>query len=109
MKACAPLLAATLLAVGGCSYFQPTPVASGWTHWVCDSQVSVQWRYTDTARSGVEARIEPGSEVHRLESEPGSGGQLYSDGVLALHVQGSGGLVYWVATNDLLGRGCKTP
>jgi hypothetical protein len=34
---------------------------------------------------------------------------LYSDGVLALHVQGSSGLVYWVATNDLLGRGCKVP
>jgi hypothetical protein len=29
--------------------------------------------------------------------------------VLAFHKKGDEGLVYWVATDDLIGRGCKAP
>ena len=93
------------LGVGGAQ----APAPQDWTHWVCDSEVSVQWRYVDAGHRQVDARLEPKAQVYHLRSEPGPDGQLYSDGVLALHMQGSGGLVYWVATNDLIGRGCKAP
>ena len=50
-----------------------------------------------------------GDQVYRLKAEPGASGVLYSDGMLAFHTKGEEGLVYWVATNDLIGRGCKAP
>ena len=45
--------------------------------------------------------------VYRLKHEPGAEGSLYSNDMLAFHIKGEEGLVYWVATNDLIGRGCK--
>ncbi|WPP00261.1 MliC family protein [Pseudomonas sp. HR96] len=119
MKRWMPLLAAGVLSsgcvgigfnIGGNSQ---APADTPWTHWVCDTQASVLWRFTDAAKSRVDVRLEPKEQVYHLKAEPGADGQLYSDGVLALHVQGNdgqpGGLVYWVATNDLIGRGCKAP
>ena len=61
------------------------------------------------AASGTQVRLGGGDQVYRLKSEPGASGELYSDGVLAFHTKGEEGLVYWVATNDLIGRGCKAP
>ncbi len=54
-------------------------------------------------------RLGGGDQVYRLKAEPGASGALYSDGMLAFHTKGEEGLVYWVATNDLIGRGCKAP
>jgi membrane-bound inhibitor of C-type lysozyme len=96
-------------ALGGCAWLRPAPTPQGWTEWVCDTQAQVQWRYADAERRAVDARLKPEPQLHHLKSEAGTNGQLYSDGVLALHVQGKTGLVYWVATNDLIGRGCKAP
>lgn len=107
MKRWLPLSAVVLL--GGCAGMSPAPVPAAWTQWVCDSQAKVQWRFTDNGKSLVDARLDGSAQVYHLKPEPGSDGQLYSDGVLALHVQGTEGLIYWVATNDLIGRGCKTP
>ena len=58
---------------------------------------------------GVDVRLGGGDQVYRLKAEPGASGALYSDGMLAFHTKGEEGLVYWVATNDLIGRGCKAP
>ncbi|MCO7622730.1 Membrane-bound inhibitor of C-type lysozyme [Pseudomonas guariconensis] len=106
------LLAALALAtLAGCSLLQPAPSASAdnWTRWVCDSQAEVLWRFADASQDAVDVRLGGGDQVYRLKSEPGASGALYSDGVLAFHTKGDEGLVYWVATNDLIGRGCKAP
>lgn len=114
MKPWIPLLLAAVL-TSGCSGIGlglgggHVSSAEAWTHWVCDTQASVQWHYVDAAQTRVDARLAPSDQVYHLRAEPGGDGQLFSDGVLALHVQGSTGLVYWVATNDLIGRGCKAP
>lgn len=79
------------------------------THWVCDSQLDVFWQYTDAARSKVDVRLGGKDQVYHLKTEPGADGQMFSDGVLAFNVKDDQGLVYWVATNDLIGRGCKAP
>lgn len=94
-----------LLATGFSAVVEP--VAEGWTSWTCDSEAKVLWRYTDAARKAVDVRLGGAEKVYRLKLEPGVEGSLYSDDMLALHVQGEEGLVYWVATNDLIGRGCK--
>lgn len=93
--------------LGGCASFNQAPVSADWTHWTCDSQASVDWRYLGTSKNSVEVKLGGSDQVYRLKAEPGASGQLYSDGVLAFHSQGSEGLVYWVATNDLIGRACK--
>lgn len=106
------LLAALALAtLAGCSLLQPTPSAPAdkWTRWVCDSQAEVLWRFADASQDAVDVRLGGGDQIYRLKSEPGASGALYSDGVLAFHTKGDEGLVYWVATNDLIGRGCKAP
>ncbi|WP_459206906.1 MliC family protein [Pseudomonas sp. MLB6B] len=108
MKALMAALA--LSALGGCSMFASSPppaVADDWTRWICDSQAEVLWRYTDASREAVDVRL--GSRGYHLLAEPSGSGALYSDGVLAFHTQGEEGLVYWVATDDLIGRGCKAP
>ena len=106
------LLAVTALAtLAGCSLLkpaQPAP-ADDWTRWVCDTQAEVLWRFADVQRDQVDVRLGGGDQVYRLKSEPGASGALYSDGMLAFHTKGEEGLVYWVATNDLIGRGCKAP
>ena len=92
------------------SWPSAAPVAaSAPTRWVCDSQVEVFWQYTDATRSNVDARLGGKDQVYHLKTEPGADGQMFSDGVLAFNVKDDQGLVYWVATNDLIGRGCKAP
>lgn len=97
-----------LATLAGC-VSQPQPVAGNWTRWVCDSQAEVFWRFADSHQQSMDVRLGGGDRVYRLKPEPGASGALYSDGVLAFHTQGNEGLVYWVATNDLIGRGCKAP
>lgn len=80
-----------------------------WTTWVCDSQAQVLWRYADSSRKEVDVRLGGSDQVYRLKLEPSGSGSLYSNDMLAFHEKGDEGLVYWVATNDLIGRGCKAP
>ena len=103
------LIALVVFAVlGGCASLQGTqPASTAWTHWVCDSKAEVYWRYANPAKTGVEARLNQSEQVFPLKVVPGSSGTLFSNGVLAFHVNGDEGLVYWEATNDLIGRGCK--
>ena len=105
------LLAALALAtLAGCYLVHPTSApADTWTRWVCDSQAEVLWRYADASQHAVDVRLGGADQVYRLKAEPGASGALYSDGVLAFHTKGNEGLVYWEATNDLIGRGCKAP
>lgn len=96
--------------VGWLRAVEPVSVAApadNWTTWTCDSQAKVLWRYADAGQKEVDVRLGGGDQVYRLKEEPGALGTLYSDGMLAFHVKGDEGLVYWVATNDLIGRGCK--
>ncbi|MDH0895901.1 MULTISPECIES: MliC family protein [unclassified Pseudomonas] len=83
---------------------QPAP-AEHWTRWVCDSQAEVLWRAV--GEDAVDLRLGGDDIVHRLQREPSGSGALYSDGVLAFHSKGEEGLVYRVADDDLIGRGCK--
>ncbi|BCD86075.1 lipoprotein [Pseudomonas solani] len=96
-----------LLALGGCAGAQAP--ADEWTRWVCDSQAEVLWRFADANQEQVDLRLGGGDIVYRLTQEPSGSGVLYSDSRLAFHTKGDEGLVYWVATDDLIGRGCKAP
>lgn len=101
---------ASLAVLAGCAGWNPlasSPAESDtWTDWVCDSQATVHWRFADAAQESVDVRLAD-DQVHRLKLEPSGSGALYSDDQLAFHLKGEEGLVYWVATNDLIGRGCK--
>ncbi len=106
------LIAVAMLGLlGGCAdlHLLKSPTTDNWTTWVCDSQAQVLWRYTDDSRKAVDVRLGGDDQVRRLKLEPSGSGSLYSDDMLAFHVKGEEGLVYWVATNDLIGRGCKAP
>ncbi|WP_434560380.1 MliC family protein [Pseudomonas sp. Z5-35] len=109
MKGFIAVVALALLA--GCSqlgFFQSSePAVEGWTSWTCDSEAKVLWRYADAAHKEVDVRLGGAEKVYHLKLEPGAEGSLYSDDMLAFHVKGEEGLAYWVATNDLIGRGCK--
>jgi len=87
MKGVFALAALALLA--GCTnlnmFDKKAEPADKWTTWTCDSQAQVNWRFADQARTQVDVRL----------------------GQLAFHTKGEEGLVYWVATDDLIGRGCK--
>jgi membrane-bound inhibitor of C-type lysozyme len=98
-------LAALLLLLAACSS-QPVP-SDKWTRWVCDSQAEVLWRFANGSTEQVDLRLGGDDIVHRLSQEPAASGVLYSDGRLAFHTKGEEGLVYRVADNDLIGRGCK--
>ncbi|WP_454836370.1 MliC family protein [Pseudomonas lini] len=101
---------AALALLAGCAnlnLFNAAEPADSWTTWTCDSQAKVLWRYTDVSRKEVDVRLGGANQVYRLKLEPGAEGSLYSNDMLAFHVKGEEGLVYWVATNDLIGRGCK--
>lgn len=99
-----------LVLLSGCSMFQAAPTSPvGWTHWICDSQVVVDWKTSAASAQDVDVRLGGVDPVYHLKPEPGAEGALYSDGVLAFNNKGAEGLVYWVATNDLIGRGCKAP
>ncbi|MHC8307774.1 MliC family protein [Pseudomonas sp. PB3P13] len=108
MKGFIAITALALLA--GCSsfnLFKPAEPTDSWITWTCDSQAKVLWRYVDDSRKEVDVRLGGADQVYRLKQEPGASGALYSSDMLAFHVKGEEGLVYWVATNDLIGRGCK--
>lgn len=98
-------LTAALLLLGACAS-RPAP-SDEWTRWVCDSQAVVLWRFADASREVVELRLGDDASVHRLQLEPTGSAALYSDDVLAFHTKGEEGLVYRVADDDLIGRGCK--
>ncbi len=104
MKALLAVMALVLL--GGCASSQPT---DAWTTWTCDSQAKVLWRYAESNQSAIDVRLGGGDIVYRLKQEPVETGAFYSSDVLAMHIKGQEGLVYWVANNDLIGRGCKAP
>lgn len=106
MKGLIALAALTVLS--GCASMMkaPEPVTP-WTHWVCDSKAEIFWKYADAAKKEVDVRLNQSEQVFRLQAAPGASGALYSNGVLAFDNKGSEGLVYWDATNDLIGRGCK--
>src|SRR5437868_12309517 len=101
---------AVLALLAGCTnlHLLESPQQDSWTTWSCDSQAQVVWRYTDSSRKEVDLRLSGSDQVYRLKLEPGGSGSLYSNDMLAFHIKGEEGLVYWVATNDLIGRGCKT-
>jgi hypothetical protein len=101
------VILALATSLGACT-IQPEPTAE-WTRWVCDSQVELYWRPDSTLAQGVEVRLGAGDMLYHLTPEPAASGTLYSNSVLALHLKGDEGLVYWVANNDLIGRGCKAP
>ncbi|MFC6296931.1 hypothetical protein GNF76_14260 [Pseudomonas sp. CCM 7893] len=111
MKGVIALAALALLA--GCSNLnmfdsKATP-QDKWTTWTCDSQAQVVWRFTDASHSQVDVRLGGSDQVYRLKQEPAASGVLYSNAQLAFHTKGEEGLIYWVATDDLIGRGCKAP
>ncbi len=83
--------------------------AGGWTHWVCDSKAAFDWRYVDRSQSIVDLKLEGDGLIRHLNREPATDGQSYTDGLVAFHIRGDQGLVYWIANNDLIGRGCRTP
>lgn len=103
-----PALALSLVA--GCSSHSSDVAggkASGWNRWVCDSQAEAIWRYVDPSKSVVDLRLGEDDVVHHLEEEPGGAGAFYSDGLVGFSITGEQGLIYWVESNDLIGRGCK--
>lgn len=108
MKGVTGLMALVLLGtsalLAGCASSQPT---EQWTTWTCDSQATVLWRYADSDLGAVDVRLGGGDIVYRLKQEPVETGAFYSSDVLAFHIKGQEGLLYWVANNDLIGRGCK--
>ncbi|MGY2291522.1 MliC family protein [Pseudomonas sp. SDO528_S397] len=101
---------AALAVLSGCSslnLFDKAQPSDTWTTWTCDSQAQVNWRFADAARSQVDVRLGGSAQVYRLKQDVAASGVLYTDGQLAFHTKGEEGLVYWVATDDLIGRGCK--
>ncbi|MDG9757036.1 hypothetical protein EQ826_04185 [Ectopseudomonas mendocina] len=100
-------LAATGLLLAACS--SKPPVSDQWNRWVCDSQTEVLWRFANGSVEQVDVRLGGDDIVYRLTQEPAASGVLYSDGRLSFHTKGEEGLVYWTATDDLIGRGCKAP
>lgn len=103
------LALASLMLLSGCASMKASEPAAPWTHWVCDSKAEIFWKYADAAKKEVDVRLNQSEQVFRLQASPGASGALYSNGVLAFDNKGSEGLVYWDATNDLIGRGCKAP
>ncbi|MBD1549897.1 MliC family protein [Pseudomonas typographi] len=109
MKGVAGLLCCALL-VGCAGFGSKAASAPPSITWVCDSQATFDWFYTSAAHDRVSLRLGGSQQVYDLVAEPSAGqGTLFSDGVLAFNIRGEEGLVYWVATNDLIGRGCKAP
>jgi len=103
-----PALALSLVA--GCSSHSSGGAGGkdgSWNRWVCDSQAEVIWRYVDPSKSVVDLRLGEDDVVHHLEEEPGGAGAFYSDGLVGFSITGEQGLIYWVESNDLIGRGCK--
>nr|WP_244308955.1 MliC family protein [Pseudomonas duriflava] len=100
------LLGAICLLAGLTGCAEKAVPAAGWIRWVCDSQAEIAWHYVDRSHSIVDLRLNQEQVTHHLEKQPAGSGEFYTDGVLAFHMNGNEGLVYWVANNDLIGRGC---
>lgn len=98
--------AAALLLLAACAGQADT---AEWTRWVCDSGAEVRWRFADSSMEQVDVRLNESNAVYRLRQEPAGAGELYSDGRLSFHTQGEAGLLYWTASDDLIGRGCQAP
>ena len=101
------LAALAAVPLAGCSGQPQAP--DQWTRWVCDSQAELQWRFANGDSEQVDLRLGGDDIVYRLSQEPAASGALYRDGRLSFHTKGEEGLVYWTATDDLIGRGCKAP
>lgn len=102
------LLGLSLLA--GCSWLPGkggNAGADGWNHWLCDSRETLVWQHPQGNTEQVEMRLGNDRTVYLLKQEPAASGAFYTDGVLAFHARGEEGLAYWVATDDLIGRGCR--
>jgi membrane-bound inhibitor of C-type lysozyme len=99
---------AAVAALGGCASGKAPQQGDPWNHWLCDSKAEVHWRFTDSSEKQVDVRLNESDQVFRLQAQPGAAsGMLYSNNVLAFANKGSEGVIYWDATNDLIGRGCK--
>ena len=59
------------------------------------------------ARRSSNLRLGEEDVVHHLEEEPGGSGAFYSDGLVGFSLTGERGVVYWVESNDLIGRDCR--
>lgn len=106
MKGLIALAACAVL--GGCATSKAPQSSDSWNHWVCDSKAEVHWRFADSAKKEVDVRLNQSDQVFMLKAQPGAAsGTLYSNNVLAFANKGDEGLIYWDATNDLIGRGCK--
>ncbi|AZF35206.1 Inhibitor of vertebrate c-type lysozyme, outer membrane [Pseudomonas sp. R4-39-08] len=101
---------ATLALLAGCSsmnMFDKAGPEGKWTTWTCDSKAEVNWRFANPARTEVDVRLGGSDQVYRLKQDVAASGVLYSNDQLAFHTKGEEGLIYWTATDDLIGRGCK--
>lgn len=78
-----------------------------WITWECDGGAVLQWRILDGQGETMALRLNDGPETYTLTRGPSASGVLYSDGTLTFHSKGLEGLVYWVATDDLIGNNCK--
>ncbi|MDQ0737299.1 MliC family protein [Pseudomonas sp. W4I3] len=108
MKGVIALAALALLA--GCSsmnMFDKAEPEGKWTTWTCDSKAEVNWRFANAARTEVDVRLGGSDQVYRLKQDVAASGVLYANDQLAFHTKGEEGLIYWTATDDLIGRGCK--
>lgn len=105
MKGLLALVALAML--GGCASGTAPQQGDPWNHWRCDSMAEVHWRFIDSDEKQVDVRLNESDQVFRLQAEPGvSDGTLYTNNVLAFIKKGNEGVIYWDATNDLIGRGC---
>lgn len=106
MKGLLALVALAML--GGCASGTAPQQGDPWNHWRCDSMAEVHWRFIDSDEKRVDVRLNESDQVFSLQAEPGvSDGTLYTNNVLAFVTKGNEGVIYWDATNDLIGRGCK--
>lgn len=103
-----PISLLALFSLLGACASQPTP-SETWTRWVCDSQAEMLWRFVDSSGESVDVRLNGGDHVYHLTQQVSGSGALYSDGVLSFHTKAEEGLVYWTASDNLIGRGCKAP
>ncbi|GIZ10944.1 MliC family protein [Pseudomonas sp. NCCP-436] len=99
------VLAFAALLLSACSNQPPAPGV--WQHWVCDSGAELQWRFSDERFEQVDVRLGGDDIVYRLSQELAASGVLYSDGRLSFHTKGEQGLIYWTATDDLIGSNCR--
>ncbi|WXL25330.1 MliC family protein [Ectopseudomonas mendocina] len=107
MRTIVLLLPLSLLAA--CSN-QPEAVATdGWTRWVCETQVEVLWRYTNSQHEAIDMRLGGDDIVHRLRRQTSASGALYSDPLIAFHSKGDEAVIYRPTNKQVIGRFCKAP